>query len=117
MFSPEAFTRRNRQVSGHRPRLRTAGDGWIGLSWLQQEPANDWHGQAAGGIPRCLARSAPNPKAFLRTCRSVQLRRPPGFRGPMRVKGLGLFDKIKTGLHKTHQKLVHELKRIVTLSP
>ena len=30
---------------------------------------------------------------------------------------MGLFSKIKAGLQKTHQKLVHELKRIVTLSP
>lgn len=30
---------------------------------------------------------------------------------------MGLFSKIKSGLQKTQQKLVHELKRIVTLSP
>src|SRR5690242_21812951 len=30
---------------------------------------------------------------------------------------MGLFDKFKTGLHKTHSKLVHEIKRIVTGSP
>ncbi|MGE3310383.1 MAG: signal recognition particle-docking protein FtsY [Limisphaerales bacterium] len=30
---------------------------------------------------------------------------------------MGFFDRIKSGLQKTHQKLVHELKRIVTLSP
>lgn len=30
---------------------------------------------------------------------------------------MGLFTKIKAGLQKTQQKLVHELKRIVTLSP
>lgn len=30
---------------------------------------------------------------------------------------MGFFEKIKTGLQKTQHKLVHELKRIVTLSP
>jgi fused signal recognition particle receptor len=30
---------------------------------------------------------------------------------------MGLFDKFKAGLQKTHAKLVHEIKRIVTLSP
>jgi fused signal recognition particle receptor len=30
---------------------------------------------------------------------------------------MGLFDKFKLGLNKTHQKLVHEIKRIVTRSP
>jgi fused signal recognition particle receptor len=30
---------------------------------------------------------------------------------------MGLFQKFKEGLHKTQAKLVHELKRIVTLSP
>jgi len=30
---------------------------------------------------------------------------------------MGLFKKFKEGLHKTHAKLVHEIKRIVTLSP
>jgi fused signal recognition particle receptor len=30
---------------------------------------------------------------------------------------MGLFDKFKAGLHKTHNKLVHEIKRIVTRSP
>ncbi len=30
---------------------------------------------------------------------------------------MGLFDKFKGGLQKTHEKLVHEIKRIVTLSP
>jgi fused signal recognition particle receptor len=30
---------------------------------------------------------------------------------------MGLFDKFKTGLLKTHQRLAHEIKRIVTRSP
>jgi len=30
---------------------------------------------------------------------------------------MGLFDRFKTGLRKTHDKLAHELKRIVTRSP
>jgi fused signal recognition particle receptor len=30
---------------------------------------------------------------------------------------MGLFQKFKEGLQKTHSKLVHEIKRIVTLSP
>ena len=30
---------------------------------------------------------------------------------------MGLFDKFKAGLQKTHSKLVHEIKRIVTSSP
>jgi fused signal recognition particle receptor len=30
---------------------------------------------------------------------------------------MGLFDKFKTGLQKTHARLVHELKRVVTRSP
>jgi fused signal recognition particle receptor len=30
---------------------------------------------------------------------------------------MGLFDKFKVGLQKTHQKLVHEMKRVVTRSP
>src|SRR5204863_4801940 len=30
---------------------------------------------------------------------------------------MGLFDKFKTGLQKTHSKLTHEIKRIVTRSP
>lgn len=30
---------------------------------------------------------------------------------------MGFFAKIKAGLKKTHEKLVHEIKRIVTLSP
>ncbi len=30
---------------------------------------------------------------------------------------MGLFQKFKAGLQKTHAKLVHEIKRIVTLSP
>src|SRR5437667_11180807 len=30
---------------------------------------------------------------------------------------MGLFDKFKAGLQKTHSKLVHEIKRIVTDSP
>ena len=30
---------------------------------------------------------------------------------------MGLFQKFKQGLQKTHTKLVHEIKRIVTLSP
>lgn len=30
---------------------------------------------------------------------------------------MNLFDKFKAGLQKTHQQLVHEMKRIVTLSP
>jgi fused signal recognition particle receptor len=30
---------------------------------------------------------------------------------------MGLFDKFKAGLQKTHTKLVHEIKRIVTRSP
>src|SRR2546427_10643768 len=30
---------------------------------------------------------------------------------------MGLFDKLKTGLQKTHGKLVHEIKRIVSGSP
>src|SRR5262249_28503141 len=30
---------------------------------------------------------------------------------------MGLLDKFKSGLQKTHQKLVHEMKRIVTRSP
>jgi fused signal recognition particle receptor len=30
---------------------------------------------------------------------------------------MGFFDRIKTGLQKTHSQLVHEIKRIVTRSP
>jgi fused signal recognition particle receptor len=30
---------------------------------------------------------------------------------------MGLFDRFKAGLHKTHAKLVHEIRRIVTRSP
>ncbi len=30
---------------------------------------------------------------------------------------MGLFDKFKAGLQKTHSRLAHEIKRIVTLSP
>src|SRR5947209_8719934 len=30
---------------------------------------------------------------------------------------MGLFDKFKSGLAKTHAKLTHEIKRIVTRSP
>jgi fused signal recognition particle receptor len=30
---------------------------------------------------------------------------------------MGLFDKFKAGLQRTHQKLAHEIKRIVTRSP
>jgi len=30
---------------------------------------------------------------------------------------MGLFQRLKEGLQKTHSKLVHEIKRIVTLSP
>lgn len=30
---------------------------------------------------------------------------------------MGIFDKFKTGLQKTHNRLVHEIKRIVTGSP
>lgn len=30
---------------------------------------------------------------------------------------MGFFDKIKAGLQKTHSKLVHEIKRIITRSP
>src|ERR1043166_3918792 len=30
---------------------------------------------------------------------------------------MGLFHKFKTGLQKTHSKLTHEIKRIVTRSP
>src|SRR5436190_5383208 len=30
---------------------------------------------------------------------------------------MGLFQKFKDGLQKTHSKLAHEIKRIVTLSP
>jgi len=30
---------------------------------------------------------------------------------------MGLFDKLKAGLHKTHSRLVHEIKRIVSASP
>src|ERR1051326_4702962 len=30
---------------------------------------------------------------------------------------MGLFQKFKDGLQKSHTKLVHEIKRIVTLSP
>ena len=30
---------------------------------------------------------------------------------------MGLFDKFKAGLQKTHSKLAHEIKRIVTRSP
>src|SRR4030095_10233900 len=30
---------------------------------------------------------------------------------------MGLYDKLKAGLQKTHSKLVHEIKRIVTGSP
>ena len=30
---------------------------------------------------------------------------------------MGLFDKFKTGLQKTHSKLVHEIKRVITRSP
>ncbi|MEO6183417.1 MAG: signal recognition particle receptor subunit alpha, partial [Verrucomicrobiota bacterium] len=30
---------------------------------------------------------------------------------------MGFFDKFKIGLQKTHSKLVHEVKRIVTSSP
>src|SRR5687767_5942203 len=30
---------------------------------------------------------------------------------------MGLFDRFKAGLQKSHTKLVHEIKRIVTLSP
>ena len=30
---------------------------------------------------------------------------------------MGLFDKLKAGLHKTHSRLVHEIKRIVSGSP
>jgi len=30
---------------------------------------------------------------------------------------MGLFDKFKAGLQKTHARLTHELKRIITRSP
>ena len=30
---------------------------------------------------------------------------------------MGIFDKFKSGLQKTHQKLAHEMRRIVTRSP
>jgi len=30
---------------------------------------------------------------------------------------MGLFDKLKAGLQKTHSRLAHEIKRIVTGSP
>src|SRR6185436_21108847 len=30
---------------------------------------------------------------------------------------MGLFDKLKAGLQKTHSKMVHEIQRIVTGSP
>jgi fused signal recognition particle receptor len=34
-----------------------------------------------------------------------------------RVDLMGLFDRLKAGLQKTHAKLAHEIKRIVTRSP
>src|SRR5579859_1740033 len=30
---------------------------------------------------------------------------------------MGLFDKFKAGLQKTHSKLTHEIRRIITRSP
>ena len=30
---------------------------------------------------------------------------------------MGFFDKLKAGLQKTHTRLAHEIKRIVTGSP
>jgi fused signal recognition particle receptor len=30
---------------------------------------------------------------------------------------MGLFERLKEGLQKTHSKLVHEIKRAVTFSP
>ena len=30
---------------------------------------------------------------------------------------MGLFQKFREGLHKTHAKLAHEIKRIITASP
>jgi uncharacterized protein YdcH (DUF465 family) len=30
---------------------------------------------------------------------------------------MGLFEKFKAGLQKTHNQLTHEIKRIVTRSP
>ncbi len=30
---------------------------------------------------------------------------------------MGLFQKFKEGLQKTHAKLTHEIKRIITASP
>src|SRR5262249_14000118 len=35
----------------------------------------------------------------------------------IRTDTMGLFDKFKAGLQKTHSKLTHEIKRIVTRSP
>ncbi len=40
----------------------------------------------------------------------------PGF-STIRLINMGLFAKFKAGLQKTHSKLVHEIKRIVTRSP
>src|SRR4051812_30724433 len=51
--------------------------------------------------PRC---AAPAPRPFL----------PPPTLG---INFMGLFDKFKAGLQKTHAKLTHEIKRIVTRSP
>ena len=30
---------------------------------------------------------------------------------------MGLFDKFKAGLQKTHNRLTHEIQRIITRSP
>ena len=30
---------------------------------------------------------------------------------------MNLFEKFKAGLHKTHGKLAHEIKRVITRSP
>src|SRR6185369_13867893 len=47
---------------------------------------------------------------------AAKLRIPPGLR-PSGWADMGFFTKFKEGLQKTHNRLTHEIKRIVTRSP
>src|SRR5271165_6744804 len=81
----------------------SARDGGLGLPWVEQRPALDRFGEA----PLRARREAQS-----KSRRTQGRGSAPVFR--VTRKAMGLFDKFKAGLRKTHSKLAHEIKRIIT---
>src|SRR5690348_3869980 len=112
MFSYETLNQHVRALSGDGRQISPAHHRRFGLSWVQQGQTAHRHRQTAlrkRGETQVEGRESKVERWNGRNSGSR--------RSSLDSRQMNLFAKFKAGLQKTHSKLAHEIKRIVTRSP